>query len=393
MTDPVFVIHGVGNRDRDGFEAAVTGLQKASGTDLVPVYWGDLGADDAHFGITLPTPPDLLRDDVTVGTGPVPDTAADGVEPEIVDVRQQWPHVEAGARERVEGPELPDDGLRAGPGAARDPEPLLDLVARLWPDTHWLSRTRDPALLHEVGAALADVLTELDPDASYDPYPHAFEVRSRGDEEERLRSLVRRRLSDLDRVAGAAIQATARRVNHALRSRVGPATTRFVGDVLVYQRHQAAVHARVRAALDAVDPGIGRGPDRPARIAAHSLGGVIAVDMATAEQPLWTESLLTFGSQSALFHVCDPRGGQLTAYDGRQPVSLPPTLRRWTNLWEPLDVLAFAAARLYRLHDGTAPVDVPVPHLASAGLWTHSAYWAHPEVAAQLAAAMAPRSG
>jgi hypothetical protein len=385
MTDPVFVIHGVGNRDREGFVAAVTGLQKASGIDLLPVYWGDLGADDAHFAVTLPIPglPDRLRDDGLADAALVVGPAADVVD--VVDVRQQWPHVEAGARERAEDlDDVPDDGLRAGRGAPQDPDALLDLVAQLWPGTRWLSRTEDPGLLHEVGAALADVLTELD------PYETDFEVRADVDEETRLRARLRRRLNDLDRVAGAALQAAARRANHALRSRVGPGTTRFVGDVLVYQRHQAAVHARVRATIDTVDPEIGRGPDRPVRIAAHSLGGVVAVDMATtAAEPLWTGQLLTFGSQSALFHVCDPRGGRLAPYDGTHPVRLPPTLRRWTNLWEPLDVLAFAATRLYRLHDGTAPVDVPVPHLASTGLWTHSAYWEHPEVAAVLASIMA----
>lgn len=78
-------------------------------------------------------------------------------------------------------------------------------------------------------------------------------------------------------------------------------------------------------------------------------------------RPLWTESLVTFGSQAAFFHICDPRGGQLTPYGGSVPVHLPPSLNRWTNLWESLDVLAFAASKVFQLHDGTAPVDLPVP--------------------------------
>lgn len=186
---------------------------------------------------------------------------------------------------------------------------------------------------------------------------------------------------DLDRVAGAAVQAVGARLNHAVRSRFGPGTTRFLGDVLVYQPHQDAVHARVCQVIDEMHPYIGRGPDRPVRIAAHSLGGVIAVDMATATVPLWTESLVTFGSQAAFFHVCDPRGGQLTPYGGNMPVHLPASLNRWTNLWEPLDVLAFPASKVFRLHDGTAPVDLPVGHLASTGMLTHSAYWNLPYVA------------
>ncbi|MGW1288011.1 hypothetical protein ACWD4N_31060 [Streptomyces sp. NPDC002586] len=384
MTEPVFVIHGVGNRDRDGFHAAVSRLEQSSGLPLTPVYWGDLGADDTYFDITLPELPGRLRDsdaDADTPMGPWADEGTFGDVPEPpgrVDLGLQLAEVEAGAREHTQPS---DDGLR-GPGGAPDTRDLLEMVAELWPHTRCLSRTTDPDLLRKVGAALADMLTELD------MYEGQFELRGPGDESTRLRDLVRARLRDLDLVAGAAIQAAGRRMNRALRSRIGPGTTRFIGDVLVYQRHQAAIQTRVRETIAAVDPAIGQSPDRPARIVAHSLGGVIAVDMATSEQPLWTDTLLTFGSQSALFHVCDPRGGRLDPYDGAKPVRLPASLRRWTNLWEPMDVLAFAASRLYLLHDGSAPVDVSIPHLASTGLWTHSTYWDHPEVAAAISAGM-----
>ena len=111
------------------------------------------------------------------------------------------------------------------------------------------------------------------------------------------------------------------------------------------------------------------------RVVGHSLGGVIAVDIATKETPLWTSALVTFGSQSPFFHVCDPRGGQLVPFREGQLVQLPASLRSWTNLWEPMDPLAFIAAKVFRMHDGSVPVDVEVPHLVSSGLWTHSAYW------------------
>jgi hypothetical protein len=110
--------------------------------------------------------------------------------------------------------------------------------------------------------------------------------------------------------------------------------------------------------------------------------------MATAAEPLWTESLVTFGSQAAFFHVCDPRGGQLAPCAGDLPVQLPASLNRWTNLWEPLDALAFAASRVFRPHDGTAPVDLPVDHRAGTGLWTHSAYWDLPYVASVIGEVM-----
>ncbi|MFC9269141.1 hypothetical protein ACFTXJ_15400 [Streptomyces zhihengii] len=382
MKDPVFVIHGVANRDRDEFATAVSALATAAGVDMVPVHWGDLGAQEQFINAALPayqTDPETLRD------GEAPQHVMAEVLPttaftEPVDEVLQLSQVDAALRAHLtEGNDGEDDGLRDSGRHLLDPDQILEYVAEQWADTEWLSGTSDTRLLRETGRALArSLLDESNPDLD-DPYRG---LRGEGaDGDSRLRSLVRRRLMDLDRVAGAAVQAVGARLNHAMRSRFGPGTTRFLGDVLVYQRHQDAVHARVRQVIDEVHPDIGRGPDRPVRIAAHSLGGVIAVDMATATLPLWTESLVTFGSQAAFFHVCDPRGGQLTPYGGNMPVHLPASLNRWTNLWEPLDVLAFAASKVFRLHDGTAPVDLPVGHQASTGMWTHSAYWNLPYVA------------
>ncbi|MFF4833244.1 hypothetical protein [Streptomyces sp. NPDC001315] len=388
MKDPVFVIHGVANREPDEFATAVSALAAAAGVDMVPVHWGDLGAQDSFIDATLPTytGPDALRD----GEAPESVTAepfAVAAFTETIDEAQQLSQVDAAVRAHLgAGYDGEDEGLRDGGGHRLDPEQILEYVREAWADTEWLCRTDDTQLLRETGRALAhSLLDETDPgsDESY------YGLRGRGaDGETRLRFLVWRRLNDLDRVAGAAVQAVGARLNHAVRSRFGPGTTRFLGDVLVYQRHQDAIHARVRQVIDEVHPDLGRSPARPVRIVAHSLGGVIAVDMATATVPLWTQSLVTFGSQAAFFHVCDPRGGQLTPYGGSLPVQLPASLNRWTNLWEPLDVLAFAASKVFRLHGGTAPVDLAVSHQASTGMWTHSAYWGLPSVASVIGEVM-----
>ncbi|MGW6902549.1 hypothetical protein ACWGF2_39145 [Streptomyces sp. NPDC054919] len=385
MSDPVFVVHGVANRDGAGFTAAVKALQSATGIAMEPVYWGDLGAEDRFIAATLPA-----RDTAPVaaaGSGSLlRDTAPDAFLPSFLFTEQprmadQLAALDAGLRDELESDPGP---LRDGPGhGGPDPDEVLACVAEEWPDTRWLSRTDDPTLLGETGRALAHALLDTDTQGYA---VHGYDGL-RG-EPGRLRELVRRRLRDLDRVAGAAIGAVAGRVNHAVRSRFGPGTTRFLGDVLVYQRHRDAIHARIRARIDEVDPKLGRGPERPVRVVAHSLGGVIAVDMATAGDPLWTERLVTFGSQAAFFHVCDPRGGQLLPYSGHTPVQLPASLGRWTNLWEPLDMLAFAASQVFQLSDGSNPVDKPVPHAASTGMWTHSAYWDLPDVATAIAVAM-----
>jgi triacylglycerol esterase/lipase EstA (alpha/beta hydrolase family) len=201
---------------------------------------------------------------------------------------------------------------------------------------------------------------------------------------------VTRRLRELDRVVGAVLGTAGGRINSHVRSSMLPGITQYVGDILVYQRHRERIHDRVREVVAGVHPDLGRGREHPVDVVAHSLGGVIAVDMATADDPLWVRSLVTFGSQSPFFHVCDPRGGRFTPFNGSALVPLPASLRRWTNLWEPLDVLAFIAARVFVLHDGSAPDDRAVPHLVSSGLWSHSAYWTLRNVADAIARALRP---
>ncbi|MCD9193456.1 hypothetical protein [Streptomyces albireticuli] len=404
MSEPVFVIHGVGNRDARAFATTVAAVRAAVGGDmeLVPVHWGDLGADDRFVDLALPARPGGLRD--ADGAGPDPEDGVADASPEALLSALSAPSASSGGggparagglpgpvrdavREGLDGTE--DSGLRGGPAGPGGPdgEDVLAELADAWPSTRWLSLTDDPVLLREAGTAIARAVADA---GAQETDPDWGGLRGPGSGGGGLRGVVRRRLADLDRVAGAAMQALAGRVNHGLRTRFGPGTTRFLGDVLVYQRHRERIHARVRERIAAVDPALGSGPDRPVRVVAHSLGGVIAVDMATARVPLWTSSLLTFGSQAAYFHLCDPRGGSLPAYAGGGPVPLPPSLARWTNLWQPLDVLAFAASRVFTLDDGTPPVDVPLPHSASAGLWTHSVYWDLPELAHAIRAAMPP---
>ncbi|SOE32535.1 hypothetical protein [Streptomyces sp. OK228] len=398
MDDPVFVIHGVANRDQKGFTATVADLQTASGLDMVPVYWGDLGAEDRFITAALPIRPAVLpgaqkdsglRDTHEPPSVALPEPVLAAALASHPEVPNQWPQVETAVRERLasEEQQSSSSGLRHAP-LRDDPDEILEYLAEEWPKTEWLRRTDDPLLLFETSRSLAEAL--IDAADLWTEGAGSYDGLRAGDEGTgRLRTLVRNRLRDLDRVAGAAIQAAAGRLNNALRTRFGPGTTRFLGDVLVYQRHREAIHARVRKCIDNVDPALGRTPDRPVRVVAHSLGGVIAVDMATASTALWTSSLVTFGSQAAFFHACDPRGGQIPPYSGSQPVVLPPSLARWTNLWEPLDMLAFVAAGVFQLHDGSTPVDISVPHAASTGVWTHSSYWSLPSVASEISTAMA----
>ncbi|MFM9458151.1 hypothetical protein [Streptomyces europaeiscabiei] len=390
MAEPVFVIHGVATRDEIEFRERVKILQDRVGTqlELMPVYWGDLGARDRWLEVTIPPSSGRLHKGSNSLLRSNKDTSVDsdaeavlralmsedqkgemGISSPFRGDELDW--VRQGARERIETDDDATGSSLRGPADSHDIDEFMAAVEEVWPQSYWLQLVQDAELLRQTGAALAgavhdsaEAVTDLDGNVLRDGVDPGW-----------LRAVVGRRMQDLDRVTGAAVQAVAGRLNQSLRTRFIPETSRFLGDVLVYQRHQVTIHERIRECIDAVDPRLGRTETYPVRVLAHSLGGVISVDMATSENPLWISSLLTFGSQSAFFHLCDPRGGLLQPYLDGQLVQLPPSIDRWTNLWEPLDVLAFIAAGVFILHDGNCPQDVAVPHLTSSGLWTHSAYW------------------
>ena len=350
-----------------------------------PIFWGDLGA---HYDRIVDTVPGRRRTVETRDAGPDaddPDAAlarfllGDRAAAEIRDDVVPEPVLDAVsvALTTGDGDEIRDDD-------PAETAAVQEALAEHWSDTRWLPLVDDEELLRAVGAAVAGPLAE-DTASAY-----AGEELRDGAELRRpdLGGFVRRRLQELDRVVGAAFGAAGGRLNTAFRTGFLPGITRAVGDVLVYQRHREEIQERVRAAIADVDPDLGRSPERHVDVLAHSLGGVITVDLATTkENPLWIRRLVTFGSQSPFFHVCDPRGGVLTEYTGT-PVPLPASVGAWTNLWEPLDPVAFIAARVFRLADGSAPIDIEVPHLASSGLWTHTDYWKLRFVADAIATAL-----
>ena len=51
-----------------------------------------------------------------------------------------------------------------------------------------------------------------------------------------------------------------------------------------------------------------------------------------------------------------------------------------SHRWVPVQAATLGPARVFRMHDNSSPKNVPVSHLLSSGLWTHSAYWQLPEL-------------
>lgn len=135
----------------------------------------------------------------------------------------------------------------------------------------------------------------------------------------------------------------------------------FTADVIVYQSHtyRRKIHERVRAVIEReLGPAAGSA-EQPVKVIAHSLGGVVAFDMAfLPEKPLHIEALVTLGSQPSFFHLLDPREG-VEAFEG-EPITLPQTLGAWTNVWDEYDLLATTCGQVFRLYDGAVPEDVRV---------------------------------
>ncbi|RMH79231.1 MAG: hypothetical protein D6683_06460 [Actinomyces sp.] len=154
------------------------------------------------------------------------------------------------------------------------------------------------------------------------------------------------------------------------------ASVEFTGDLLRYQRDPGAVHERLWEVLIEEAPGHGLA-GRPVDVLTHSLGGSIAVDAALSGHPrLHIRHLITCATQVPFFALLDAAPGRIA-----EPLALPPTVGAWTNLFVALDPWAYLAGPVFRLHDGSAPVDLEVHGDAGDNrVLTHSAhhYWSHP---------------
>lgn len=173
-----------------------------------------------------------------------------------------------------------------------------------------------------------------------------------------------------------------------LRLSLTSAMLPVMADTIIYQSptQRRRIHQRVRDVMAEHLPAhVGQSPDAPLHVLAHSLGGVIAFDMAVADSatdaqpPLCIDHFVTLGSQPAFFHLMDPRPGVLSAFEG-EPVRLPTTLNDWTNIWDEFDILGFAANEIFELHDGRRPTEQPVrcyyTALEGAAFFqSHLGYW------------------
>jgi len=386
MPEPILIIHGVANHEEAPFLACVQELQSKLGAqwELLPVFWGDLGGVSTDINDCLP----IMQSgrwqvrSLSGSSFVQPLTRADaGPGDTKNEVRSAII-----AKATVEG-----NSVRSAVGVANaDVEKRVADAARTeLPSTKVLQFVDDPEVLRNVGLAIraavdvADAAKQSSAVRQGKNDVRAADVRSFLDP---IASATQKIIRSVDDLMGRFLGDRLGRFNQQLRGAIAPPFAGFMGDVFVYQRNQAAIQQRIWDTLAKHGQGYGTS-DKPVHAIAHSLGGVITFDAAIHPdgqgRQLWLKSLTTFGSQAAFFHIVDQRR-DLAQYRHNEPVVLPPTIGRWFNLWDSVDLLAFTAGTVFRLHDHTTPRDIPVydsfSELIDNKLMMHSIYWKSEEL-------------
>ena len=137
------------------------------------------------------------------------------------------------------------------------------------------------------------------------------------------------------------------------------ATSPHVADIIRYQARGQAMRDFIRARLRELEP--------PVVLLAHSLGGIMCVDLLVHEPIPEVEMLVTVGSQAPFFYEVDA----LSSLPFGEP--LPPHFPRWLNIYDLHDMLSYEGKRIFpgRVEDVEVSSSQPFPR-------SHLAYWDNP---------------
>jgi hypothetical protein len=140
------------------------------------------------------------------------------------------------------------------------------------------------------------------------------------------------------------------------------ATSPHVADIIRYQARGQAMRDFIRARLREMEP--------PVVLLAHSLGGIMCVDLLVKESIPEVALLVTVGSQAPFFYEVDA----LSSLQFGEP--LPPHFPRWLNIYDLSDILSYEGKRIFpgRVDDVVVSSGQPFPrsHLA---YWDNAATW------------------
>ncbi|MEV7885715.1 hypothetical protein ACWD3I_14635 [Streptomyces sp. NPDC002817] len=287
-----------------------------------------IGAGAAPAG---PVPPHQIPADAAI-RGELADLLHSTGELEATLRLTATPHIEQAVRALLDAPELAE-AAQAAPEDTLAEVTARALVAHLLAEA---SDTGDPLIptAHDRDTAVAVLTARLG-------------GRPPGSDRGPARLFLRA-------VTPLASRAAVRR-----RSAITHATHPAAGDILRYLARGDAHRALLADLVRAQPP--------PVVLLCHSLGGVIAVDTLVTHSLPHVTLLITAGSQASFLYET----GALPSL--RHPRPLPPSFPTWLNIYDPRDLLAFAAQPLFPAHATDVPLSSgqPFPH-------SHSAYWTNP---------------
>jgi hypothetical protein len=380
------VLHGVANPDKKDFEDRVHVLNGLIGDrwQLVPVFWDPVGSHPLHVEDALPKPGareargGTLRarsDDIDGGVSLLggPRTGARGGTAVRGDPER------ARRRKVIEAATGRGRGARSGRAAVRGPDEAEQIEAAIeeaWPDLRTVSQIDDPETLRLVGALVNSAVADR----------AGGGTATRGWLDE-IGDIAKQVLTGADDLLGAILGRAGEQVHSLIRLWIVPNAAKGIGDVFVYQGHRDTVHKKVLDIIRKDDPTLGTAAN-PISIMGHSLGGIISFDLATRSvDPLHYKALVTFGSQSSILHILDPRGGEIDPYAPPPSVRIPDTIGHWTNIWETWDPLAFAMSPVFGPLDRVQ--DVRIPHRSTAPVFSHGEYWTQEDAVDAMRGALA----
>ena len=137
------------------------------------------------------------------------------------------------------------------------------------------------------------------------------------------------------------------------------ATSPHVADIIRYQARGQPMRDFIRSRVRELEP--------PVVLLAHSLGGIMCVDLLVHEAIPEVQMLVTVGSQAPFFYEVDA----LSSLQFGEP--LPSHFPRWLNIYDLRDMLSYEGKRIFpgRVEDVEVSSSQPFPR-------SHLAYWDNP---------------
>jgi hypothetical protein len=160
----------------------------------------------------------------------------------------------------------------------------------------------------------------------------------------------------------------------ATRDSLNETLGRFFGDVFIYfnGRGDAANPGPIpKVVLQAFDQARAAAPNEPFVILGHSLGGVITMDLLSRfRTDIDVDLFISVGSQVAHFEEIKLYRASDKVVQPPQKAKTPANVKRWINVFDPVDIFSYSVDRVFNRVDVDSPYDTETYTIKA-----HSAYF------------------